>query len=153
MQSFPSTIIIRHRKENLKKCTLRGLEGRKDFSFYSYPYPKLSYITGYVLLALDAPILDIDNDKCCGLLILDGTWRYAGRMKQQIPELQDIPRRSLPKQFTTAYPRCQHDCPDPSSGLASIEAIYLAYHILGRDTSGILDNYHWKSIFLEKNDL
>jgi pre-rRNA-processing protein TSR3 len=36
--------------------------------------------------------------------------------------------------------------------LASIEAIYIAYWILGRDVTGLLDNYHWKDLFLQKNN-
>jgi pre-rRNA-processing protein TSR3 len=36
-------------------------------------------------------------------------------------------------------------------GLASIEALYIAYFILGYDTMGLLDQYHWAELFLEKN--
>jgi hypothetical protein len=42
---------------------------------------------------------------------------------------------------------------DPDNGLASIEALYLAYHILGRPTAGLLDHYHWADAFLEANGL
>jgi pre-rRNA-processing protein TSR3 len=60
-------------------------------------------------------------------------------------------RSSVPSCFETAYPRRQPDCPDPSKGLASIEALYLAYVILGKPPTGLLDNYYWKELFLEKN--
>jgi pre-rRNA-processing protein TSR3 len=59
--------------------------------------------------------------------------------------------RSLPDMFVTAYPRRQCDCPDQLRGLASVEALYVAYFITGRNTDGLLDNYHWKELFLEKN--
>jgi pre-rRNA-processing protein TSR3 len=32
--------------------------------------------------------------------------------------------------------------------LASIEAIYVAYQLMGRDTTGLLDLYHWREQFL-----
>ena len=39
----------------------------------------------------------------------------------------------------------------PAVGLATIEAIYAAYRVLGRDTTGLLDGYHWAEPFLELN--
>ena len=66
---------------------------------------------------------------------------------------QDMPKRSLPGHFVTAYPRKQEDCPDPERGLASVEALYIAHQILGHDTEGLLEHYHWKEKFLEKNFL
>jgi pre-rRNA-processing protein TSR3 len=60
--------------------------------------------------------------------------------------------RSLPSHYKTAYPRRQLDCPDPERGLASIEALYAAYSILGRSTDGLLDRYHWKEEFLSQKE-
>lgn len=152
MQMFPPTIILRHRKENLKKCSLRGLEGREDFIFYTYPVHTLPDISDYIMLSLDAPPLTAgDADR--GLFILDGTWRYADRMYENTSGLDRLTNRSLPGIFRTAYPRVQEDCPDPRRGLASIEAIYIAYCILGRDPRGLLDNYYWKDDFLRYNGL
>jgi pre-rRNA-processing protein TSR3 len=68
-----------------------------------------------------------------------------------IPEIQHLPRRSLPKGFQTAYPRRQLDCPDPSQGLASIEALYIAFFLLGRECDFLLDGYYWKELFLQRN--
>ena len=62
-----------------------------------------------------------------------------------------IEKRCIPGGFRTAYPRRQNDCPNPEEGLASIEALYIAYILMGRDPTGLLDNYHWKDLFLEKN--
>ncbi len=58
--------------------------------------------------------------------------------------------RSLPSHYRTAYPRRQQDCPDPERGLASIEAIYLCYLLLQRQTKGILDHYYWKEQFFKQ---
>lgn len=151
MQSFPPTIVWRHRKENLKKCSLRGLEKRSDFRFFSYP-GDLPDLSGYVLLTLDAPPLDA-SDAQRGLFVLDATWRYAETMLQRVPSIHTMVSRSIPAHYRTAYPRCQTACLDPDRGLASIEAIFVAYHHLQRDTSGLLDHYYWKEDFLKKNAL
>jgi pre-rRNA-processing protein TSR3 len=150
MQSFPPTIVIRHRMENLKKCSLSGIESRPDFVFLTYPLSSLPDLNQYIILTMDAPPLSI-FDAAYGLLILDATWRYAAKMLKQL-EIHVL-YRSLPPHFRTAYPRRQQDCPDPERGLASIEAIYLSYQLLQRDTTGLLDHYYWRDSFLEKNQL
>lgn len=150
MKNFPPTIVIRHRKENLKKCTLQGLEKRSDFRFFCYPSKHPFPIEGYILLALDAPELT-ESDQAEGLLILDGTWRYVQAMEKTLSFPSSLIRRSLPSSLQTVYPRRQNDCSDPKRGLASIEAIVAAYSLLGRKTEGLLDNYYWKETFLEKN--
>jgi len=149
MQLFPPTYIIRHRRENLKKCSLRGLEPRADFRFFTYPTSFLPDLSSYILLAIDGPPLS-DADAHKGILLLDATWRYAAKMQQFVDNQAKVEKRSIPRGFRTAYPRRQDDCPDPEEGLASIEALYIAFSILGRNTTGLLDNYHWKDEFLLK---
>jgi len=51
----------------------------------------------------------------------------------------------------TAYPRVSKTYDDPAGGLATIEALYAAYHLMGRPTQGLLDDYHWAEEFLEVN--
>jgi pre-rRNA-processing protein TSR3 len=145
MEAFPPTLILRHRRENLKKCSLRGLEGREDLRFFTYPREALPPLTGYVVLSLGAPELSqADCDQ--GIVLIDGTWRHARTMRGTLPP--GCVERSLPRHFVTAYPRRQHDCEDPSRGLASVEALYIAYTLLGRKVEGLLDHYHWKEPFL-----
>ena len=147
---FPPTIILRHRKENLKKCSLRGLETRSDFRFYTYPKDQLPDLSRYFLLMVNAPPLH-EEDRHLGIFLIDGTWNYAERMMRQLPKPHLFQARSLPMHYQTAYPRCQKGCPDPSRGLASVEALYLAYNLLGRNTEGLLNNFYWKEEFLKKN--
>lgn len=149
---YPPTIVIRHRLENLKKCSLRGLESRSDFMFVTYPYTSLPDVNHYIVLHLDAPPITIE-DASYGLLILDATWRYAAKMFKPLEGKANLIYRSLPDHYRTAYPRRQHDCPDPERGLASIEAIFLSYQILHRSTTGLLDNYYWKEQFLNTNQI
>ncbi|MBS0628619.1 MAG: hypothetical protein JSS30_00160 [Verrucomicrobia bacterium] len=142
MNSFPHTIILRHNRENLKKCSLRGLETRQDLIFYSYPLKKeLPDLSNYVVLTLDGPPLT-QEDAQYGIFLIDGTWRYAEKMLKALKP--PFEQRSLPREAMTAYPRRQDD----GRGLASCEALYLSYLILGRDPAGLLDHYRWKEQFL-----
>lgn len=151
MQSFPPTYVLRHRRENLKKCSLRGLEIRPDFHFFSYPHSVLPDLSNYMLLSFDGPLLsNADSER--GLFILDATWRYADKMMRFVDSHALLERRSLPREYRTAYPRRQEDCPLPEHGLASIEAIYIAYLLMERNPTGLLDMYHWKYEFLAKNN-
>lgn len=147
MPSFLPTIILRHRKENRKKCSLRGLESREDMHFINYPYKALPDLANYILLALDGePLSEQDADK--GLFLVDGTWKLSEVILKSLPS---VSKRSLPAKYTTAYPRRQSDCADPSRGLASVEALFLAYMTMGKDPSGLLDQYYWKDQFLVAN--
>jgi pre-rRNA-processing protein TSR3 len=149
MFDFPPTIILRHRRENLKKCSLRGLEGREDLIFLTYPLKEpLPNLSCYVVLTMEAPILS-QKEAFQGIFLMDGTWRLAEKMYKTLP--LNTPFRSLPPHFKTAYPRRQPDCPDPDHGLASIEALFIAYHLLGRNTEGFLNNYHWATQFISTN--
>jgi pre-rRNA-processing protein TSR3 len=138
------TIVWRHRKENLKKCSLRGLEHKEGFSFCTYPTGVLPDLSGYLLLSVDAPPLTYEDREYKGLFLIDATWRYAEKMAGSI---NIVEKRSIPRKYQTAYPRRQ----DEAHGLASIEAIFVAYHILGLYTGGLLDDYYWKDKFLELN--
>ena len=140
------TIIVRHRKENRKKCTLTAFENHPNFSFLSYPLKPIM-IQNAILLSLEGKELSrADQNK--SLVILDGLWRYISKMEKAI---YSIEKRTLPQGFQTAYPRRQNDCIDPLRGLASIEALYIAYTILGKDKQGLLDHYHFKEAFLKLN--
>ncbi len=143
------TVILRHRRENLKKCSLRGLETLPDLSFYTYPVDQLPDYSTFLLLKVGAPPLE-KKDAERGLFLIDGTWRLAQVMEKHLPWKMEA--RSLPGHYRTAYPRRQTDCPDPDSGLASVEALYIAHLLLGRSTEKLLDAYHWKKLFLEIND-
>jgi len=143
------TIIYRHRKENLKKCTLSPLEKKEDFAFYTYPKESLPNLNDYILLHMEGAILS-KKDKDMGIICIDATWRYAEKIAKLLPE---IPKRSLPSSFRTAYPRKQTGCIDPRLGLASIEALYVAFLLTGRSTKGLLDHYHWKETFIQLNHL
>ena len=105
-----SIAIIRHRRENLKKCSLRGLETRGDLSFYTYPSVDLPHFTGFLILKIGAPPLT-EKDQMRNLLLIDATWRLAQTIENHLPA--SLEARSLPASFRTAYPPRQTDCPHP----------------------------------------
>lgn len=140
------TMIVVHEKENRRKCSVEPLRKRSDFLFRWFPSSAEPIPHGYVRLGFGGPILT-PQDREIGLLVLDATWRYAERMETRY---QHVPVRSLPR-YHTAYPRVSSSYPDPLGGLATIEAIYAAFHLIGRPTAGLLDHYHWKNEFLRRN--
>ncbi len=148
--NYPKTLIVRHRKENKKKCSLEPITNREDCLFLNYPQCILPPIENYVLLSFEGPPLrESDQDK--GIILIDGTWKYAEIMQQVLFKDLPIQKRSLPSSLRSAYPRKQTGCSNPDQGLASIEALYAAYKVLKRDCKGLLDDYYWKEPFLAKN--
>ena len=149
MSAEPSpTVIVRHARENPRKCTVLPLRGRADIRLVGYPVKELPDLRGYVRLAADGPDLT-PADAACGLLLLDGSWRWAAAMTR---DFQQVPPRAL-RGYKTAYPRVSKLGTDPDNGLASVEALYLAYRILGRSTAGLLDHYRWAEEFLRVNEM
>jgi len=148
VRAYPATIIVRHPKENPKKCSILPLRGREDLVFLKHPVAEKPDLAGYVRLAADGPELS-PADKNSGLLLLDASWRWAESMTRGF---LDVPPRSL-HGYRTAYPRVSKRGTDPGNGLASVEALFLAYHILGRPTAGLLDHYRWREEFLRLNGL
>jgi pre-rRNA-processing protein TSR3 len=114
--------------------------------FLNHPVRERPSFAGYVRLAADGPQLT-PADAGCGLLLLDGSWRRADSMAKAF---LDVPPRSL-RGYRTAYPRVSKLGTDPDNGLASVEALFVAYHILGRPTEGLLDHYRWAEEFLRFN--
>lgn len=143
---YTPTVIVRHSHENPRKCSVLPLRGRSDVIFLTYPVKERPLLDGYVRLAAEGPPLSPeDADK--GILLLDGSWRWAEAMTRAF---LDVPPRSL-SGWRTAYPRVSKQGTDPDNGLASIEALFVAYHLLGRATQGLLDHYYWADEFLWAN--
>jgi rRNA small subunit aminocarboxypropyltransferase len=146
MSAGRPTIIIVHPKERRSKCTVLPLRGREGFVFWKHPRRGPELTGEYVRLGFGGPEIGPD-DAGRGLLILDGTWRLAAAMER---DFADVPVRSLPE-LRTAYPRVSKTRDDPHGGLATIEALFAAYFLSGRETEGLLDEYHWADDFLEAN--
>jgi len=145
MMTYPQTIIVVHPRERRSKCTVHPLRAGGQFQFYKHPRLPPA-LPGYVRLGLGGALLSA-ADQESGLLVLDGTWRWVEPMERLAAS---VPIRTLPP-LVTAYPRSSKVSENPEGGLATIEAIYAAYRLLGRDTTGLLDHYRWGSEFIELN--
>ena len=139
------TVVIRHPKERISKCSLRPLHGREGMTFHKAREDFSFDASGYTLLAVDAPVLS-KSDAERPLLLLDSTWRLLPTLEVHLTG--EPIRRSLPA-MQTAYPRTSKLSEDPSAGLASVEALYLAQRQLGHDDPSLLDDYYWREGFLK----
>ncbi len=141
-----ATTVIRHPKERISKCSLRFLHDRAEMTFMrGHPDTRFD-ATGFLLLAVDAPPLSIE-DQGRPLLLLDSTWRWLPQLDACVTG--EPIKRSIPGGLRTAYPRVSKVFDDPTGGLASIEALYVARKLLGDDDPELLHGYHWKAEFLE----
>ena len=137
--------VIRHHKERLSKCSLSPLHDRPEMTFHRATHDFRFDATGFLVLAVGAPVLSAD-DAGHPLLLLDSSWRYLPRL---LARLDGEPiERGLPAGIQTAYPRVSMVFEDPVEGLASVEALYVAKRLLGDDDPSLLDGYHWKDEFL-----
>jgi pre-rRNA-processing protein TSR3 len=148
MPSWPPTVIVRHPNENPKKCSVLPLAGRPDIVFLTHPVKERPPLEGYIRLAAEGPELT-PADSAHGILLLDASWRRSEALNR---DFADVPPRSL-HGYHTAYPRVSKHGTDPDNGLASIEALFMAYLILGRPTDGLLNHYRWAQDFLQRNGL
>src|ERR1700736_4989933 len=98
MTAVPLTIIVRHPKENPKKCSVLPLKGRPDLTFVHYPVKTPLALEGYIRLAAEGPALSA-ADRFVGILLLDGSWRWARAMSAAFDQ---VPPRSL-QGYQTAY--------------------------------------------------
>lgn len=153
-------LILRHRKERLSKCSLRGLEGNTAYQFFLYPdeivplFQTLGTRSQVTMLSPNGmPLSLIDAHR--PLMLLDATWKLAAKMEASVwaegakAKVTVVPR-SLPQNLRTAYPRRQTHCPVPASGLASAEALFAAQHILQLPKLA-LERYRWSAEFVRCN--
>ena len=135
--------VIRHQKERRSKCSLTALEEREDITFYKANQGWSFDVTGFTILALDAPELSV-ADAGRPLLLLDSTWRLLPQLQAHLYGC--AVSRTLPA-VDTAYPRVSKLTKDPFGGLASIEALYLAKLVLGERDDSLLESYYWREEF------
>jgi DTW domain-containing protein YfiP len=68
-----------------------------------------------------------DSTRPITLVVPDGTWRQASKVRNRVPGLADVPCVSLPPDARTAY-RLRHE--SHHDGLATLEAIARAFGLL-----------------------
>ncbi len=145
---MPQIVVIRHPRENLKKCSLRGLESHENFAFFKAKDGFLFDATGYILLQNNAPEIS-EKDKGLPILLLDSTWALLPKVRNKIHGKPIL--RGLPSSIKTAYPRVSKSGNDPQNGLATVEALFAALSLSGQRDESVLQNYIFKDTFLQLN--
>ena len=143
---YPVLIIVR-RGEDRAQCTIQPLRGTPGIDFLPYPLRQKPDLSRYLLLAPGAPALTT-ADACRPLLLLDANWRHASKMRKAI---EPVEARSIPLGWRTAYPRRSKIHADPDTGLATVEALFAAFCVLGRRDDSLLRFYRWRDAFLALN--
>jgi pre-rRNA-processing protein TSR3 len=145
-------LILRDPRESQRKCSLTSLRGSPGIQFVEYHPERTLEAGGRILLQPEAPVLREDDGLWesghRGLLLLDCAWRRVDQLLATVRG-EFLPR-SLPP-LVTAYPRRSRVFQDPLRGLASVEALYAAQAILGRQRGDLLTEYRWAGAFLDLN--
>jgi pre-rRNA-processing protein TSR3 len=150
--------IIQDAKENRRKCTLTPLVGSEGIEFIRADCPRGDPgripVGPALLLAVDGPPLEAADAPFAeehGVVLLDGTWVRVTKLLDRLILSPEVRRRSLPRDFMTAYPRVSKVHRDPDGGLASVEALFAASAVLGSPRPELLRHYHWAREFLDRN--
>ena len=143
-------LIFRDPRESLRKCSLTPLRGLPGIEFVSYRRDRRLDAGRRVLLHPDGEELTADDPALVdrGLLLVDCAWRRVDELLGML-DGDFVPRR-LP-QLATAYPRTSKIFQDPTTGLASVEALYAALCLLGDPRPELLEDYHWSEEFFARN--
>ena len=140
-------LILRDPREAWKKCSLGGLRGNSEVRFVSYNPRHRVDAGGRILLHPDGEELT-EADRGSDLFVVDCAWRRLPTLLRTVDgplRLRRVPH------YQTAYPRKNKKMFDPSTGLASIEALYAAALLLGEPRAQWLAEYHFAEAFLLAN--
>lgn len=145
--------ILVDKLENPRKCTIQVHKGRPDFvlRFFSGNKP-INAFGADCLLHIDGEDLSVIDPKgLTSLALIDCTWKKVSPTLQRVAG--PLPRLvRIPEGFVTAYPRKNKKGEDPSSGLATIEALFIAAAFLGFWDESLLEKYYFKDAFLKENE-
>jgi rRNA small subunit aminocarboxypropyltransferase len=145
-------LVFRDPRESARKCSLTPLRGRPGIRFVTDrpgARPPLVLDAGRrILLHPDGDELR-PEDRGPGLLLIDCSWRRVEPMLRRVRG--ELAPRRLPALLRTAYPRRNRQALDPAGGLASVEALYAALHLLGEPRPDLLEGYPWAAAFLAAN--
>ena len=140
-------LVVRDPRESLAKCSLTPLRGLPGLRFVDYRPERRVEAGTRLLLHTDGPLLAPD-EPVRDLLLLDCSWRRVPQLLRTVDGTL-VPRRL--EGWRTAYPRRSRTHPDPSAGLASVEALFAALAVLGQPRPELLEAYRWRADFLAAN--
>lgn len=152
MNSWKYEVLV-DKKENPRKCTIQAHRGRKDFRFRTFSLPKkIQKLEADFLLHVDGEDLSqFQARPGSSMALIDCTWKKVKPVLQLLES--PLPRLvKIPEGFVTAYPRRNKEGHDPSEGLATIEALFIAAAFLGNWDETLLEKYYFKDQFLTLNE-
>lgn len=142
--------VIMDVRENPRKCTVEPLRGRANLTILKPKNPVT--LLSPILLHIDGcDISEFSGRKDIqSIAVLDSIWKRVDAVLAKVnkPLPQAI---TLPNSFLTAYPRKNKLGNDPSQGLATIEAMFIAAAFCGDWDETLLDKYHFRDSFLLLN--
>ncbi len=144
--------VLVDRSETVNKCTILPLSYREDFEIVRFDKGQLmASLTGDLLLHPEGrPLQELSRRESRRIVAIDCTWKrlrpIVNRIEKPLPELAGIPEG-----FVTAYPRRNKKNLDPTAGLATIEALFIAAALLGHWDESLLAHYHFGQAFLDLN--
>lgn len=145
--------VLVDKKENPRKCTIQVHKNREDFHlrYFSLPKPVPAFTADCLLHVEGEDLSTMDRSNLKSLALIDCTWRKVAPALQSVAKpLPKLVR--IPEGFVTAYPRKNKKGEDPSSGLATIEALFIAAAFLGIWDETLLEKYYFGKDFITLNE-
>jgi pre-rRNA-processing protein TSR3 len=147
-------IVVDH-SETANKCTVLPLSYRKDFAIHRFHDndPSLTLQSHILLHHNGEPLDELDLSGVRQIAVIDSIWRRLPLIQNSIAAPLPILAK-IPFGFKTAYPRrskIENDLNDPSGGLATIEAIFIAAALVGRWDLSLLREYYFADQFIADN--
>jgi pre-rRNA-processing protein TSR3 len=143
--------------ETPNKCTIAPLSYRSDFHLFDvWGEGPLGPLSAPILLHHEGACLtEIRNTSkmAPALASVDCVWRRLPKLINRIEWINDSKPIlvKIPPGFKTVYPRTGRPNADPSEGLATIEAIFIATSLLGNWDPTLLAHYYFGREFVELN--
>jgi len=140
--------------ETPNKCTIAPLAYRTDFHLIPAKGKKvLAPLKSSLLLHHQGDCLTALAESCAkpvGIASIDCVWRRLDTLLNRIEGPVPILGR-IPEGFQTAYPRSSRKNTDPTGGLATIEAIFVAAAVFGNWDVSLLSEYYFGREFVLLN--
>ncbi|HYC54351.1 MAG TPA: methyltransferase [Candidatus Binatia bacterium] len=146
--------ILVDRTEKPAKCSILPLAYRADVRIVRFDRRRtLPTLTGSLLLHPDGMPLNeiaVTDAETTVLCAIDCNWRRLAPIIARLdaPQARHV---RIPDGFRTAYPRRNKQDLDPASGLATVEALFVAAAFLGVWDETLLDEYPMRGEFLRIN--
>lgn len=143
--------------ETPNKCTITPLAFRSDFRLFPvFGEGKIGPLSAPLLLHHEGECLTNlrqELGRVPAIASIDCVWRRVAHLVAKTAWVDGVrPRLArIPDGFCTAYPRVGSPSTDPATGLATIEALFIAAALVGHYDPTLLARYYFAERFIEIN--